>query len=132
MKLLEKVMNGINKELPNNITENLLDYWYKEVLNNTYGDLQVIYPDFPYLYGKQNDYIISKLPYIDVIKEYTLVSSTANQDFEHTHNSSKTGLVYDVRQNEYNVRTTQIGNDIKKVGRAKGNLNMFIEIMMEI
>lgn len=129
--VIKWIHDKVNKGLPNNITENLLDYWYKEVLNNTYGDLQTLYPDFPYLYGKQIDYIISKLPYIDIIKDYTLIPPTTTQDFEHTHNSSKTGLVYDVRQNDYNVRTTQIGNDIKKVGRAKGNMQ-YLEDLWDV
>lgn len=129
--VIKWIHDKVNKELPNNITENLLDYWYKEVLNNTYGDLQVLYPDFPYLYGKQDDYTIPKLPYIDVIKDYTLVPPTTTQDFEHPHNSSKTGLVYDARQDDYNVRTTQIGNDIKKVGRAKGNMQ-YLEDLWDV
>ena len=128
--VIKWIHDRVNKGLPNN-TENLLDYWYKEVLNNTYGDLQTLYPDFPYLYGKQIDYTIPKLPYIDVIKDYSLISPTTTQDFEHTYNPSKTGLVYDVRQNDYNVRTTQLGNNIKKVGRAKGNMQ-YLEDLWDV
>ena len=109
-----------------------LEGLYLKVLSTPYGDLVTEYPDFPKL-DVANDYIITKLPYLDFKTPHDYQESQPHQalDHEHTDNSSKTVLVYDKRQNDYNIRTTQLGNNIKKVGRAKGNMQ-YLEDLWDV
>jgi hypothetical protein len=75
-----------------------LEDLYLKVLSTPYGDLVTEYPDFPKL-DVANDYIITKLPYLDFKTPHAYQESQPHQalDHEHTDNSSKTVLVYDKR-----------------------------------
>lgn len=124
---LKPVIKWINDKASEQGT---LEDWYKIVLGNTYGYLVKEYTDFPKLY-KEQSYKIPKLLYLDFKHKHSLLESTADKDYEHTNNSSHTTLVYDKRQNDFNVHTVQIGNDIKRVGRVKGNMQ-YLEDLWDI
>lgn len=42
--------------------------------------------------------------------------------YAHTDNTTTTALVYDPQLNEYRVHTEQLGNDVRKYGRLRGNM----------
>lgn len=102
---------------------------YKEVLSTPYNELLKKYQSLPTLFNPP--YMIQKLPYIDLHSAQDSQVTTITQDNEYKHNSSKTTLVYDKRQNDYNVHTEQYGNDIKKFGRMKGNMQ-YLEDLWDI
>lgn len=157
-----------NPTLIKNSVDATRDYWFTEVLSHNIGYLKNEYSDsnFPDLFDKQDNYIIPKLPFLEV-KDFDLpgitysekyrvgdypgktdstndpvlpVNRTFNSDntntfgatgLSFTENSSNTSLIYDSQLNEYRVRTEQLGNNIKKFGRLRGNMH-YLEDLWDI
>ena len=124
---LKPVIKWINDKAS---VDKSIDEWYIEILSNTYEDLRALYPDFPILNLNKEDRIY-KLPYLILEGQHAYTESNSDNDYEHTNNSSGTTLIYDKRQNDYNVRTTQLGNNIRRVGRAKGNMQ-YLEDLWDV
>lgn len=129
----KEVIEWINSKaetLPGNYEENL-KYLYKYVLESTYGEL-LKQDDFPALFGKDASYKFPKIPYFveftefekaqveNDIKERAL--ETGSNDFEYLNNCVETCLIEDTQLHENRVHTEQLGVDIKKYGRAAGNM----------
>lgn len=105
------------------------DSLYEEVLSTPYGQLRNAYIDFPQLFGRDASYLIKKLPYIRIelsdrkgTKDNSLY---INQDPEFDYladNSTDLSLVEDLPLSEKRVHTEQLGNNIRKYGRLRGNM----------
>lgn len=125
----EKVKNGIFVD-PESA--------YKYVLSNTIGIIKATYKDFPDLFNKDSSYKIPKLPYLEIKlsdkkglpdkdKSYTKndkwsnASKTCGED-DYKYNTTETILVEDEQLNEYRIHTEQYGNNMKKYGRVRGNM----------
>jgi len=105
------------------------DTLYTEVLSLTYGELRNKYVDFPQLFNRDASYKIAKLPYMKLKlterKGTKDASIHINEDPKHDSykdNSSQTCLIEDEPLSEKRVRTEQLGNDIRKYGRLRGNM----------
>lgn len=136
------IVEWINKQIvPKGESE---DYWWIEVLGKKSGDLEDKYPDFPGLF--ERDRIIHKLPYLKM--KHTDKKGTPERphykwdnpsgstyweqqidkldsktkDGKYTYNCSEPCLVEDDQLNETRIRTEQLGNDIRKYGRIRGNM----------
>lgn len=95
---------------------------YKEVLSNTLKEMKNKYPDFPI--GEFDPNIqFKKLPFIKRVR--------SNDINKWESNSTDVILVEDVLLNEDRISTIQYGNDIKKVGRVKGNMQ-YLEDLWDI
>lgn len=115
------------------------DYWWKYVLNKTSKELKDKFADFPSLWDE--DRVIKKLPYLKM--KHTDKKGTperphykwdggesywdrfkpnAQKDYKYSYNCSEPCLVEDAQLNEVRLRTESLGNDIKKYGRIKGNM----------
>lgn len=103
--------------------EKTLNYWYKLVLNHTPLYIQNnLYQDFPI--GEFDPNIkFKKLPFIKRVR--------SNDTNKWEANSTDVILVEDVLLNEDRISTKQYGNDIKKVGRVKGNMQ-YLEDLWDI
>lgn len=124
----------------------IIEDLYKEVLTLTYGELKSKYEDFPVLFNRKDSDIFVKLPYLKVRQanipgiHYSVNNEDGSGELNPTNsklphnrkedngenkfldNSSSTMLVYDKQLNEYRVRTEQLGNNIAKFGRIRGNM----------
>lgn len=113
------------------------------VLSHTYGYLCNHHVDFPRIFGMQKDEYFAKLPYMRVtdavipsldpqiigdksgvkdIPDTNLTPEQQDRGFAHSDNTPTTALVYDSQLNEYRVHTEQLGNNIWKYGRLRGNM----------
>lgn len=111
------IITWINKNYENDITVG-----YKEVLSNTLEGLKNKYSDFPI--GEFDPNIkFKKLPFIKRFKSSDLTKWEAN--------TTDVILVEDDLLNEDRISTKQYGNDIKKVGRIKGNMQ-YLEDLWDI
>lgn len=120
-----------------------LQKWYKYVLSETYGDLITKNAKFPRIFGMKNDEKFKKLPYMKVTdaqipsldpqvigrkkgeKNNPSIYLTPEQQergMAHSDNTSTTALVYDRQLNEFRVHTEQLGNNMWKYGRLRGNM----------
>lgn len=131
------IVEWINKQA---ITTKTLDDWYKEVLGKDSATLVKDYPDFPALFDDTR--VIKKLPYLkmkhtdkkgaperphykwDNGKDYwhDLPHKTLGHDDKYSYNCSEPCLVEDDQLNEVRLRTESLGNDMKKYGRIRGNM----------
>ena len=124
------------------------EFWYKEVLSNTYSDLRYKYPDFPEIFELENNRTINKLPFLhlettdrkgmsDKNKTYLesqywdIYKPDNTTDYKYQFNSSETILVNDEDLNEQRVHTESLGNDIKRYGRIRGNMQ-YLEDLWDI
>lgn len=121
-----------------------LNEGYIYVLKN---DLNTIYQscsDFPRLFNKELTYKIPKLPYFEIKladkkglpekdKSYTKndiwsgLNDTYDKQYDnrpnnYKYNTSDAIIVEDQQLNEYRVHTESYGNDMKKYGRVRGNM----------
>ena len=114
------------------------DKWFKVVLNQTSSTLRNDYPDFPVLFDLNR--LIKRLPYLKM--KHTDKKGTPErphykwdggtdywggypydkQNQEYTYNCSEPCLVEDEQLNEVRIRTESLGNDVKKYGRLRGNM----------
>lgn len=124
----KQVIKWINDKAKEN--NQSLDYWYKIVLTTSYEDLHTMYDDFPEIFeNKALKYRFQKLPYMKMEisnwtgtkgqPEYYMRDPRINK---HSDNSSDTTLVFDERLNEFRVHTEQLGNNMRKYGRTRGNM----------
>lgn len=93
---------------------------YKKVLSTSYGDLRNEYDDFPELFNTADSYKIKKIPYLPRERFISSVNKIGRQDYE--WNTSNTKLITDDLLSEDKVHTDQIGNDLRKYGRVRGNM----------
>ena len=127
--------------------------WWKCVLDRTSKDIvngDTIWtacPDFPSLFDE--DRIIKKLPYLkmkhtdkkgtperphykwDGGQTYWSGLSTDIKEDKYSYNCSEPCLVEDDQLNEVRIRTESLGNDMKKYGRIRGNMQ-YLEDLWDI
>lgn len=114
------------------------DYWWLQVLGKKSGDIEDTYPDFPGLFDRERT--IHKLPYLKM--KHTDKKGTPERphykwdngtDYwggkpydktnqQYTYNCSEPCLVEEDQLNEVRLRTESLGNDIRKYGRIRGNM----------
>ncbi len=132
------IVEWINKKA---IDSSDLDYWYLQVLGQNSKDISEVYPDFPVLFDE--DRVIKKLPYLKMRHtdkkgsperphykwdggttywEQVIDKQNPNKDYKYTYNCSEPCLVEDDQLNEVRLRTESLGNDVKKYGRVRGNM----------
>jgi hypothetical protein len=131
------IVEWINKQ---DTATKTLDDWYKEVLGKDSATLVKYYPDFPALFDDTR--IIKKLPYLkmkhtdkkgtperphykwDGGTDYwnDLPHKNFNHDDKYSYNCSEPCLVEDDQLNEVRLRTESLGNDMRKYGRVRGNM----------
>lgn len=136
-----------NKKVEENIF-NDLDNAYKVILGKTSKDIQTTYPDFPD-FIKEGDFynpngrIIKKLPYLKLKltdkkgtpekPRYTWEGDfddfwnsyrkpTNNKDNDYSFNCNEVCLIEDDQLHEQRVHSEQLGNNMKKYGRVRGNM----------
>lgn len=131
-------IKALNDQLPTETYDEALQKVYYEILSHNLTYLYSTYQDFPTLFNKKGDYIIPKLPYfkIDVqnVKGTKDQIDNINKDPEkdsYKDNSSSSTLVEDEQLNEYKVHTESLGNDIKKYGRTRGNME-YLEDLWDV
>lgn len=123
------------------------DYWWKYVLKTSkIDDILKSYPDFPELYEEEkygySKRFIQKLPYLKMKltdkkgspeRPIYLWDKESPKSFweqysshpknKYNFNCNETCLVEDIQLNEQRIRSEQLGNDIKKYGRVRGNMS---------
>ena len=110
------IINWINENSP---TDTMRKELYRLVLSNTQGMIQQMYPDYPKLPNKPDNYTIRKLPYIRRVRK-DRTGSYIDDQFE--MNSTEVQLIQDELLSEQRINISQKGNDIKKLGRIAGNM----------
>ena len=102
---------------------NTLENGYKYVLSHNQNSIVTTYPDFPKLFNKEDSYIIPKLPLIPRLRRInpTDVGYIKGKD-NYELNTANITLITDNLLNEDRVHTQQIGNDLRKFGRMRGNM----------
>lgn len=135
------IVEWINaQELPEGETDP--DYWWKYVLGQTAEQIQKDYPDFPD-FKKQGYWdtsatrTITKLPYLKMKltdKKGSPERPSYGADFwtglnpkndgssKYQYNTNEVCLIEDDQLNEQRVHSEQLGNDVKKYGRLRGNM----------
>lgn len=117
-----------------------LEEGYKEVLSSSLEELKSKYQSFP----KINIPDLHSLPFLKIVlsdkkglpsnsKSYLKTDAWADLKDNHEYdiNSSEAVLVKDLQLNEYRIRTEQLGQDIYKVGRLRGNMQ-YLEDLWDI
>ena len=123
-----------------------LDDAYKYILSNDVSTIRNNYPDFPetdleYKAQKTNNpYKYKKLPYLAIeltdrqgrqdrsynpYDKWSSVMDARDQlprQFDYTFNTNETVIKYDKQLNEYRIHDEQLGNDMWKYGRIRGNM----------
>ena len=134
------IVEWINKK---SIEDPSIDWW-KCTLNRTSKDIVkgdaswAACPDFPSLFDENR--VIKKLPYLkmkhtdkkgtperphykwDGGQTYWSGLSTDIKEDKYSYNCSEPCLVEDDQLNEVRIRTESLGNDMKKYGRIRGNM----------
>lgn len=148
---LKPIILWINKHAEDKTS---FENYYKEVLSTPYNDLVEKYPDFPYVYEYEGK-TIQKLPFLHIEtadkhgrkdKSYhqydpitgegipdnwNLLNPDSNKDYKYTFNTSETIVVEDDQLNEQRVHTESLGNDMKKYGRVRGNMQ-YLEDLWDV
>lgn len=125
------------------------EYWYLEVLSNSYDDLRLNYSDFPEMFEYEGKSFI-KLPFLhietcdrkgisELNKSYLSTDywdpirqkTTNPRENKYAFNTSETIIVNDEQLNEQRVHTEQLGNDVAKYGRLRGNMQ-YLEDLWDI
>lgn len=112
----KKIINWANSKSQN---IKILETYYKDILTNTQKQLKNMYSDYPMLENYPEDYTIKKIPFIRRVRKDSLGNI---KDYEYEANSTEVWLIEDELMNEDRVRVNQKGNDIKKNGLIKGNM----------
>lgn len=132
------------------------DYWWKYVLGKTSNEIQKIYPDFPDFkkqgyWDVEHNRTITKLPYLKMKHtdkkgsperpayewegNFETYWSKLNPEKDGSHkygfNSNEVCLVKDNQMNEQRVRSEQLGNNVKKYGRLRGNME-YLEDLWDV
>lgn len=123
---------------------------YKTVLSTNYKQL-CENSTFPKIFGMKDDDYFEKLPYLKVTdacvptldpqiignkkgtKDVPSIYLTPEQKKEdpsnaHSDNTVSCCIVYDKQLNEFRVHTEQLGNDVWKYGRLRGNMQYLEDI----
>ena len=146
----KEIIHWINQKVKDNVFTDL-DTAYKYVLGNTLEVIKQTYKDFPELFNKEDSYKIPKLPYLEIKlsdkkgipdkdKSYTthttkvdnwseVDKTVGNNDYK--LNTTETIIVEDEQLNEYRIHTEQYGNNMKKFGRVRGNME-YLEDLWDI
>ena len=100
---------------------NQYKFWFNQVVSESTECLYT-YPKVKY--QEDSQITLQKLPFLRYIKrsvdgKYKFEQS--GMDMRFTHNVSDTDIVEDELRNEERMRSTQICNDIREVGRIAGN-----------
>lgn len=121
------------------------DKWWKYVLGKTSAEIQETYPDFPDFYYEEQynvkGRVIQKLPYLkmkltdkkgtperpvyawdDEKPKSYWERLNAHPDDKFQYNCSEVCLKEDDDLNEQRVHTEQLGNNVRKYGRVRGNM----------
>lgn len=143
----KSVIYWANKKVEDRVFEDLTSA-YSYILTHNVKDIRDVYVDFPKTeleYRAQltnNPYQYKKLPYLeiqlsdkkgrkdksynldceDAWKEYRSVKDTLPRQYDHSFNTTETVIKYDEQLNEYRLHDEQLGNDINKYGRLRGNM----------
>lgn len=132
---ISKNQNYLSTQLGTDVETDTLKRAYKYVLKNNQATLVGLNLNFPKLFNKEDSYIMPKLPFIPRVRA---VNPTYVGDVEqniglnnYELNTVNTTLVNDELLNEDKVHTEQLGNDIKKYGRSRGNM-MYLEDSWEV
>lgn len=139
------IVEWINKQ---DMSIKTLDDWYKEVLNKDSATIKTKYPDFPSLFDEFR--IIKKLPYLKMkhtdkkgsperphyewdggLTYWDRFKPDTVRDYKYSYNCSEPCFVEDDQLNETRVRTEQLGNDMRKYGRIRGNMQ-YLEDLWDI
>ena len=136
-------INKMSKEDPKSDP----DYWWKYVLGKTSEIIQQTYPDFPD-FKKQGYWdvdhtrTITKLPYLKMKHTdkkgsperpayewegnfetyWNKLNPKKDGSHKYGFNSNEVCLVKDDQMNEQRVRSESLGNNVKKYGRIRGNM----------
>ena len=131
------IVEWINKKAQEDTTMSLQD-WFKYVLGKNSNMISSVYADFPSLHDELK--IIYKLPYLTLKLTdkkgsperpaykwnggHTYWDSLSSNQLEDkfSYNCSEPCLISDPQLSEVRIRTEQLGNDIKKFGRLRGNM----------
>lgn len=126
------------------------DTIFSWLLNQTSRQISSAYPDFPKLFDQ--DRVIRKLPYLKMKHtdkkgtperphykwdngttywEQIIDKKNPNKDYKYTYNCSEPCLIEDDQLNEVRLRTESLGNDMKKYGRIKGNMQ-YLEDLWDV
>ena len=146
-----KMIGKENKFQNPTTTFNNLDDVYNEIIGRNSTDIQKVYPDFPD-FIKEGDYYhptprtIQKLPYLklkltdkkgtpekplyswskegfnDYWEDYRDIQKYPSKDHNFSFNCNEVCLVEDDQLNEQRVHSEQLGNNMKKYGRVRGNM----------
>lgn len=135
------IVEWINSQpLPTTTTDE--DYWWKFVLDKTPQMIQQNYPDFPDLkyqgeWDNNHTRVIQRLPYLKMKltdKKGSPERPSYGNDFwtglnpnndgssKYQYNTNEVCLIEDDQLNEQRVHSEQLGNDVKKYGRLRGNM----------
>lgn len=136
-KIISWISNKVFEAKGLGFNFNTIENAYKHVLSNTYLYLINTYSDFPKLFNKQDSYKMPKLPFIPRIRYVNpndnlywnkkIVDKTnltlyplKNKDYE--LNTTSVKLIQNLLTNEDKINIEQLGNDLKKYGRMRGNM----------
>lgn len=144
---LKPVIQWINDHATD---QSSFEYYYKEVLSLTYDQLRNKYLDFPEIfYYEENPYkVIPKIPFlhIETADKHGRQDKSYHKDTDYwddirktyvkgkdrySFNTSETIIVEDEQLNEQRVHTESLGNDMKKYGRVRGNMQ-YLEDLWDI
>lgn len=139
------VIHWANKKVEEGVFTDL-DSAYQYILSNTTDIIRGVYPDFPSTileYRAQttnSPYQYKKLPYLEIEltdrkgrkdKSYNdtdawiglkPVRDLIPNQYNHTFNTTETVIKYDEQLNEYRIHDEQLGHDMWKYGRTRGNM----------
>ena len=128
---------------------------YAYILRNNTSVIRSTYPDFPITdleyrdQLKNNPYVYRKLPYLKIEltdrqgradRSYHLtdawspikpVRDVLPRVYDYTFNTNETSIKYDKQLNEYRLHDEQLGNNMWKYGRVRGNMQ-YLEDMWNI
>lgn len=140
----KSIVEWINKKAKESFD---LDYWYLQVLDKNSETISAVYSDFPSLYDESR--VIKKLPYLkmkhtdkkgtperphykwDGGQTYWSGLSSDIREDRYSYNCSEPCFVEDDQLNETRIRTEQLGNDMKKYGRIRGNMQ-YLEDLWDV
>ncbi len=141
--IYKTVIGWINQH-KDDLFQSSLDDAYKCVLTTPYKTLRDNYEDFPELFNFDDAAIITKLPYLqlqltdqdglfynsDKDLSYWANKQPNNTTKENNYslNSSETCLIEDDQLSEYKLHTESLANDMKKYGRARGNMEYLEDV----
>lgn len=133
------IIQWINERTEISPNANDSDYWWREVLSKTLTQLKTDYDDFPdFRYGNVQQ--LKKLPYLNIEltdrqgrkdRSYNRDSdawsglgnrAVITKKDDYAFNCNETVIKYDEQLNEYRIHDEQLGNDVSKYGRIRGNM----------